>query len=205
MVGDPERKGCERSVEERREENERWSMRRSRGMRGVGLLAISLFPLVRYPCRDVIPVWDYPFQFTDSNTTSTVALCPGDPWSSKLRTKTNPWNPISFGTFTKPTIRSKCQCTLSPPLDTHPEKGFRNITDLINGEFLGGLICHFYIYAKSENQRPRLHSASLSVSTAPFKTNVGIPDSLCNMCLTLNSRSNPPGMMARTPMITKSL
>ncbi len=114
-------------------------VRRSRGMRGVGLLAhIALF-LVRYPCRDVIPVWDYPSQFTDSNTTSTVAICPGDPWSSKLRTKTNPWDPISpliFGTFTKPTIRSKCQCTLSPPLDTHPVKGFKNITDLINGEFL---------------------------------------------------------------------
>ena len=60
----------------------------SRGMRGVGLLAhtpvLSSFFLVRYPCRDVIPVWHYPSQFTDPNTTSTVALCPGD---LKLRTK----------------------------------------------------------------------------------------------------------------------
>lgn len=44
------------------------------------------FFLVRYPCSDVIPVWDYPCQSTDSNATSTVALCPGD---AELRNKRN--------------------------------------------------------------------------------------------------------------------
>lgn len=86
--------------------------------------------------------------------------------------------PVFFGTFTKPTIRSKSQYSHSPPLDTP------------------GLIHHHTLLSKSENRRRRPHIASFSVPTAPLRAKVGIPSpkfAKSYMCLALNCRSNPHG------------
>lgn len=84
--------------------------------------------------------------------------------------------PVSFGTFTRPTIRSQGQYSHSPPLDTP------------------GLIQHHTSMPKSESRRRRSHDASFSVPTAPLRAKEGIPSpefGKSYMCLARNRRSNP--------------